>query len=114
MGSETSSQKLVEFTEQNFEQEVLQSDVPVLVDLWAEWCMPCKMVHPVVEELAHEYEGRVKVGQLDVDSNRQLAIQYNITAIPTLMLFHNGKLVRKLIGVQPKNNLKTMIDETLG
>jgi thioredoxin 1 len=107
------SEHTIEFTSANFEQEVLQSDTPVLVDLWAEWCAPCKMIAPTVEELAEEYAGRLKVGSLDTDSNQDIAIQYNISAIPTLLLFKGGQIAKKLVGVRPKPDLKAAIDEVL-
>jgi len=107
------SEHTMEFTTQNFVQEVLQSDTPVLVDLWAEWCAPCRMIAPIVHELAEEYAGRVKMGSLDTDSNREIAIQYGISAIPTLLLFKNGQVAKKLVGVRPKPDLKAAIDEVL-
>ena len=108
------SDNLLELTDQNFEQEVVKSDIPVLVDFWAEWCMPCKMQAPTIEELADEYTGRLKVGSLDTDSGRDTAIKYSISAIPTLMLFKEGEVVKKLVGLQQKTALKQTIDEVLG
>ncbi len=108
-----SSDKLMELTDANFEKEVLQADVPVLVDFWAEWCMPCKMVVPTIEQLSEEYDGKVKVGQVDTDTNRDIAIKHDITAIPTLMVFKGGRIVRKFVGVQQKSDLKAAIDEAL-
>nr|BCX01904.1 MAG: thioredoxin [Bacteroidota bacterium] len=96
---------LVTLTDQNFEQEVLQAEVPVLVDFWAPWCGPCRMIAPIIEELAREYAGRVKVGKLDVDENPQVSMQYNIRSIPTLLLFKNGQVVDQLIGAVPKHML---------
>jgi thioredoxin 1 len=89
-------------TENNFEVEVLKSDKPALVDFWAEWCGPCKMLGPVVEELAKEYSGRVKVGKVNVDKNQSLAEKYGIRGIPTIILFKDGKIVEQLTGVQSK------------
>ena len=101
----------LEFNEGNFEQEVLQSDQPVLVDFWAEWCMPCKMLAPTIDELATEFEGRAKVGKLDTDSNRELATKYQIMAIPTLILFKGGEPVMQFRG--PTSSDKTDIAKAL-
>ena len=97
--------KPVEITDANFQKEVLNSDKPVLVDFWAVWCAPCKMVAPVVEELAKEYDGKLKVGKLDVDSNQEVSMKYGIRSIPTLMVFKGGKVVEQIIGAVPKRNL---------
>ncbi len=94
----------------NFEQEVIQSDIPVLIDFWAEWCMPCKMIAPIVEELANEYKGKLKVGKLDVDSNPQVSMKYGIRSIPTLLIFKNGQPVDQIIGAVPK---KVILDKLL-
>ena len=93
----------------NFEQEVLKSNIPVLVDFWAEWCMPCKMVAPAVEAIAEEYAGRLKVCKLNVDEGPQTSAAYDVMSIPTLALFKNGKIVDKVIGVLPKSDLETAI-----
>ena len=108
------SDKLLELTDQNFEQEVVNSEIPALVDFWAEWCMPCKMQTPTIEELADEYAGRLKVGSVDTDSSRDTAIKYGISAIPTLILFQGGEVVKKFVGLQQKTALKQAIDEVLG
>ena len=108
------SDNLLELTDQNFEQEVVKSEIPALVDFWAEWCMPCKMQTPTVEELAKEYGGRLKVGSLDTDFGRDTAIKYGISAIPTLLLFRGGEVVKKLVGLRPKAALRQVIDEVLG
>lgn len=108
------SEHLVEITDANYEQEVLQSKVPVMIDLWAEWCGPCRMIAPIVEELAEEYAGKVKFGKLDVDANRQTATQLGIQAIPTLLLVKDGRIVKQIVGVQPKKNIKVALDELLG
>jgi thioredoxin 1 len=100
----------VEFTDANFQTEVLDSDQLVLVDFWATWCGPCRQIAPVIEELSKEYSGSVKIGKLDVDSNRDSAMKYQVTSIPTLMLFKNGEIVDKVLGAQPKAALQTMID----
>lgn len=100
----------VEITTDNFEQEVLQSDVPVLVDFWADWCMPCKMVAPVLEEMSKEYEGKLKIGELDVDSQADLAARYNVVSIPTLMIFKNGEVVGQQIGAAPRDRLEKLVE----
>lgn len=91
-----------EFTDANFEAEVVKSNLPVLVDFWAEWCMPCRMLAPTIDELAREFAGKVKVGKVDTDSNRDVSMQYGISAIPTIILFQNGQVKRKFVGVTPK------------
>src|SRR3972149_11714678 len=100
--------KEIEITEKNFEQEVLKSDIPVLVDFWAVWCGPCRMVAPVVEEISEEYSGKVKVVKLNVDDNPSLASKYKVMSIPTLMLFKDGKIVDQLIGAQGKAQIKAI------
>lgn len=102
--------KPMELTETNFEKEVLKSDLPVLIDFWAVWCGPCKVIAPVVEELANEYEGKLKIGKVDVDSNQQIAMQYGIRSIPTLLIFKSGKVVDQIIGAAPK---KVLVDKLL-
>jgi len=97
------------FTDQNFEQEVLNSQKPVLVDFWAPWCGPCQMMGPIIEELAEELEGQVVVGKLNVDENPQMAQKYGIMGIPTLLVFKNGQVVEQFVGVQPKEVLKTSL-----
>lgn len=97
-------------TDANFDSEVLKSNVPVLVDFWAEWCYPCKMIAPTVEEISREYAGKLKVGKLDTDQNYQTAAQYEITGIPTLLLFKNGQVVDRMVGALPKHILKEKIN----
>jgi len=102
------------FTDQNFQKEVMgEKSMPVLVDFWAPWCGPCKIVGPIVEELAKEYEGKVKVGKLNVDENPDVSSTFGVMSIPTLMVFKNGQPVKSLIGAQPKEVLKKAVDETL-
>ena|SRR5579871_5882094 len=100
-------------TDKNFDEEVLKATMPVLVDFWAEWCGPCKMVSPIVEELAKEYDGKLKVGKLNVDENQQASGQYGIMSIPSLLFFKQGKVVKTVIGAQGKEALKKAIDEVL-
>lgn len=102
------------FTDNNFNSEILQSRIPVLVDFWAPWCGPCRKVSPIVEELAKEYEGKVKVGKLNVDENQQTAGKYGIMSIPSLLIFKNGEPVKTIMGAQGKENLKRKIEEVLG
>jgi thioredoxin 1 len=91
------------FTDGNFDAEALKSDVPVIVDFWAAWCGPCKMIAPIMEELAGEYEGKIKVGKLDVDENQQTAIKYGVRSIPTVLFFKGGKVAETIIGAVPKS-----------
>ncbi|MCF6096187.1 thioredoxin [Thermovorax subterraneus] len=97
--------KPITLTDDNFEQEVLNSDIPVLVDFWAPWCGPCRMMAPVIDELAAEYEGRIKVGKLNVDENPNSASAFGIMSIPTLILFENGQPSKKMIGFRPKSEI---------
>ncbi len=99
----------VEGTDQNFEQEVIKSDLPVLVDFWAPWCGPCRMVAPVVEELAEQYKGKLKVVKVNTDDNAEISMRYGIRSIPTLGIFKNGKIVDGVIGAVPKNVLESKI-----
>ncbi len=101
----------IQFTDQNFEKEVLKSEKPVLVDFWAEWCGPCQMMGPIVDELAKEMEGKYKIGKLNVDENRETAAKYGIMSIPTLIIFKDGKEVKKLTGVQAKESLKEELEK---
>ena len=106
-------ENLIEFTDDNFDAEVLKSDLPVLVDFWAEWCGPCKMIAPIVEEIAGDYAGKVKVGNVNVDFNNQVAIQYGIRGIPALLVFKGGAVANQIVGAVPKNNITQILDEVI-
>ena len=101
--------KLVELTDDNFQKEVLESSTPVLVDFWAVWCGPCRAIAPVVEEMARDYEGKLKVGKMDVDAHQEVPIRFGIRSIPTLMLFKNGQVVEQIIGGIPKQQLLSKV-----
>jgi len=103
----------VEITDDNFETEVIKSDKPVLIDFWAVWCGPCKLIAPIVEELSSEYAGKVKVGKLDVDSNQQTSIKFGVRSIPTLLLFKDGKLKDTIIGAVPKGKIVEKLNAAL-
>lgn len=106
---------VIELTDTNFQKEVLESDVPVLVDFWATWCGPCKMIAPIVEELASEFADKgVKIGKMEVDANDQTPPKYQIMSIPTLMVFKNGQPIKQMIGVQSKEDLKVALNEAIG
>jgi len=107
------SQAVLEVTDSTFDTEVLQSQVPVLVDFWATWCGPCRMIAPVMEEVAKQYEGKVKVAKVDVDNNVRIATKYDIRSIPTLYIFKGGKIVQTIVGAVPKTQLVTAIDGVL-
>jgi len=105
--------KPITFTDDNFESEVLKSEKPVLVDFWAVWCGPCKMIAPFVEELAGELEGKAKVGKLDVDNNQETAIKYGVRSIPTVLIFKGGNVVDTIIGAVPKVQLKQKLEAAI-
>ena len=104
---------ILTLTEANFREQVLQSPVPVLVDFWAEWCGPCRMIAPVLDELAGEYAARIQIGKVNVDDNQQLAGEYRISGIPTLLLFKGGRVEETLIGLKSKRDLKSAVDKVL-
>ena len=101
----------MEFTDQNFEEEVLKSDVPVLVDFWAPWCGPCQMMGPITDELAKEFGDKAKIGKLNVENNKEMASQYGIMSIPAIKIFKNGEIVKEFIGVQNKETLAESLKE---
>ncbi|MCF7948876.1 MAG: thioredoxin [Spirochaetaceae bacterium] len=101
----------IDVTANNFEQEVLKSDVPVIVDFWAEWCVPCKMVHPILDEIASEYEGKIKVAKVNVDQEGDIASQYNIISIPTLLLFKDGTVVNQQVGAGPRQTIESFFKD---
>jgi thioredoxin 1 len=103
-----------EFTDAGFDADVLQSDHPVLVDFWAPWCGPCRQIAPLIDELAQQYAGAVKIGKVNVDENPELATQYGINAIPTLLLFKGGKIVERFQGVPPRTRLESVLNEASG
>ena len=103
-------QNTLTFTDANFDQEVLRSEVPVLVDFWAEWCGPCKMIGPILDEIAEEYSGRVKIGKVNIDQEQGLATEYGVRAIPTLLLFHQGQVADQMVGLRSKRDLKSSLD----
>ena len=105
------SEKVREFTDKNFDAEVLASSEPVLVDFWAEWCMPCRMLAPTIDQLADEFTGKVKVGKVDTDSNRDISVRYQITAIPTVLLFKNGEVHKKFVGLTKKDEFTRALEE---
>ena len=105
------SQSVLELTDQNFEAEVLNAGEPVLVDFWAEWCMPCRMLAPTIDQLAADYSGRVKVGKLDTDANRDVTLKYQINAIPTVIVFKGGEVLKKFVGMTNKAQLAAALDE---
>jgi len=101
---------IVALTQESFAQQVLQSPVPVLVDFWAEWCGPCKMIAPLLDELADEYEGKVKIGKVNIDEQQALAAEYGVRAIPTLLLFNKGQVADQIVGARSKRDFKTSLD----
>jgi len=100
----------LEFTDANFEQEVLKADRPVLVDFWAEWCGPCKALGPVIDELARDYTGKVKVGKVNTDSNTGISVKFSVSAIPTVILFNKGEIVEKFVGLRGKKDFQVALD----
>lgn len=105
---------ILTLTQENFSKEVLESPKPVLVDFWAEWCGPCKMIAPLLDELATEYDGKVKIGKINTDEQQQLAAQYGVRSIPTLLFFKNGQVVNQMIGARGKRDFKAALDSVAG
>jgi thioredoxin 1 len=103
----------IELNEENFDKEVIKSSQPVMVDFWAPWCGPCRMMAPVVEELATKYSGKAKIGKLNTDDNPNIASEYQISAIPTLLFFKDGKVVKEIVGVQPKEEISKILDSLI-
>ena len=101
----------MEFTDQNFDQEVVKNDLPVLVDFWAPWCGPCQMMGPIIDELAKELEGKIKVGKVNVDENQEISAKYEIMSIPALKVFKGGQVVKEFVGVQNKMILKSELEK---
>ncbi|MBN1621677.1 MAG: thioredoxin [Endomicrobiales bacterium] len=101
----------IALNEKNFESEVLDSKLPVLIDFWAPWCGPCKMIAPVVEQIAREYEGKMKVGKINTDENMELSTKYQVTSIPTLLIIKEGKVVNRIVGYKSKNELVNLVND---
>ena len=108
------SAAVLELTDKNFDAEVIKSPQPVLVDFWAEWCMPCRMLAPTIDQIAGEFQGRVKVGKVDTDANRDVTIKYGINAIPTVIVFKGGEVVKKFVGMTNKNDLSKALTDAAG
>ena len=104
------SQLVNEFTDANFENDVTNSDIPVLVDFWATWCGPCKAIAPIIEEIAEDYKGKVKVGKVDVDQNQNSALKFGVRSIPTLLILKNGEVVNQIVGSVPKSEISEKLD----
>ena len=104
------SENVIVVSAENFESEVLQSDVPVFVDFWAPWCGPCKMIGPMIDQLADENDGKAKIGKVNIDEYQQLAVQYNVQSIPTLLIFKGGQVVEQAVGARSKADLQGMLD----
>jgi thioredoxin 1 len=109
-GALMASENVKEFNDANFDAEVLKSEQPVLVDFWAEWCQPCRMLAPTIEKLAADYVGKVKVGKVDTDSNRDISLKYQISAIPTVILFKKGQVAQKFVGMRNEKDFKAALD----
>ena len=107
------AENLMDFTDQNFDSDVLESDMPTLVDFWAEWCAPCKLITPAVEAIAVEYAGKLRVGKLNIDENPSTPSKFGIRSIPTLIIFKEGEVVEQVVGVRSKGDLKAAIDKSL-
>jgi len=107
------SDKVLEFSDANFEDEVINSDIPVLVDFWAPWCGPCRIIAPVVEEISESHDGKIKVGKLNVDDNQQTSMKFGIRSIPTLLVFKNGEIFEQIIGAVPKTEIERVVNSAI-
>jgi thioredoxin 1 len=107
------SDAILEVTDQNFDQEVLKSDTPVIIDFWAAWCGPCKALAPVVDEIAKQYQGKIKVGKMDVDKNQATPMRYGVRGIPTLLVFKGGQVREQIVGFVPKETIEKALDKSL-
>ncbi len=107
------SSNIITLTADNFAQQVLKSHTPILVDFWAEWCGPCKMIAPILDELAEEYSGRVNIGKVNIDDFQNLATEYGVRAVPTLLLFQNGEVAEQIVGLRSKRDLKASFDKVM-
>jgi thioredoxin 1 len=103
----------LEITDANFDDSVLKSDQPVLVDFWAEWCGPCKALSPLIDELAKDYQGKARVGKVDTDANRQVSVRFSVSAIPTVILFNKGEIVEKFVGLRGKKDFQAALDRVV-
>lgn len=107
------SEKVTVITKNNFEQEVINSELPVMIDFWATWCGPCRMVAPIMDELAEEYEGKAKICKINVDDEGELAAKFRVMSIPTIMVYKNGNMAERIVGAMPKNEFKNILDKHL-
>ncbi|MFL2983747.1 MAG: thioredoxin [Candidatus Neomarinimicrobiota bacterium] len=107
------STSVYEFTDNNFDSDVINSEIPVLIDFWAVWCGPCKAIAPIIEEVANDYEGKVKVGKVDVDQNQNTAMKYGVRSIPTLLVIKDGEVVNQIVGAVPKGNITDILNEVI-